>query len=353
MDAMPRLTARVLLRAAPALLIGATAVSLVGCKAPPKLPEAPVRTSFEPEDKGRAAATTAAARKALAFAMPLDVTPWRLRDELGMKGMKHFVEKVQLLRLVAEWPGDPALATEARKAAVKTLAAVLDDRFHTLDKADDRRFRQDGMSYLRACWLAERLGFDVTAYKARIRGLLPRFEADQGRRGPDQRMSIAGLLEALGLPFAERPEDVYKQSRIGARITPKYWQQHPSNTYDLTHEIFAMTRRGERPFPFPDERDRRYAVTMVRTLLDAHMRMGNADMVAELMVNRVQLGESFDKQLEVGRRMLAEQTNKDGSVGRYDQKLLRDKKGNPRYDARIGGYLHTTMVALWALMASS
>lgn len=335
-------------------MVGVLAAAAWSCKAPPPpLPDPAVNVTFKPKDAGRRAETDAALTKALAFVKPLAVQPWRVRDELGMKGMKHFVEKVQLLRMAAEWPGDEARRTSAAIALINTLAVTQEDRFHGLLQADDERFREDGMSYVRACWLAGRAGFDTTAFQLRIAQLRPRFEADQRRRGASQRMAISGLHETLGLPFSEKPEDVYAISRIGTRVNPQYWQQHPSNTYDLTHEVFALTRRGARPLAFKSDQDRRYTITMVRTLLDAHMRMNNPDMVAELMVNRVQLGEPFDRQLEVGRKFLLERQNPDGSFGRYDEAELRKNMKNPRYDARIGGYLHTTMVVMWALMATS
>jgi len=318
----------------------------------------PEHTSFQPKDQARITETTEALKKALVWAAPLDVTPARLRHEHGMKGLKHFVEKLQLFRIAAEWPGsgsdnDKKLADAARGGLLETLKAIERDDFHDLADAGAVRFAQDNMSYLRAAVIAKRYGLSITAYRAAIAKLLPRLEAGRNSRGPDQRMAIAWQLQRLDLPTAETPEQVHPSSRIGTRIDPRYWQKHPRHTYDLTHEIFAMTHRGARPFPFRDDKERAYASLMVRKLLDAHMKMGNHDIVAELLLNRAQLREPFDDQVATARRFLLAAQNPDGSFGRYDESALRKRKKNPRYDARIGGYLHTTMMCIWALMATS
>ena len=43
--------------------------------------------------------------------------------------------------------------------------------------------------------------------------------------------------------------------------------------------------------------------------------------------------------------------NGDGSFGSFDEEAIRRLR--PRYDIRIGGYLHTTHVSVWALTAMS
>lgn len=321
------------------------------------MPAPPKRTSFAPKDPTRIAETSEAAKRALAWVKPLDVTPWKLRDK-GMKGLKHFVEKVQLLRYLAEWPGqggpdDVAIADEARALAVATLHLVTDERFHTLKTAEDRRFREDSMSYLRALWLAERFGYDRAPLHAHVAPMLPRFAADARRRGFDQRMAIAFLLTELGHAHHETPEDVFASSRIGSKIAPQYWQQHPSNSYDLTHEIFAMTHRGARPFPFQDPSQAKYAAFMVKSLLGAHMKMNNPDIAAELLINHVQLKLAPGEAVAAGRAFVLKSQNKDGTFGSYDEAALRKRKSNPNYTAAVGGFLHTTMVCVWALMETS
>merc|ERR1712125_107478 len=54
-------------------------------------------------------------------------------------------------------------------------------------------------------------------------------------------------------------------------------------------------------------------------------------------------------------KVVQEGQNADGSFGDYDrmQEEQRAVRGNPRYDVRIGGTLHTTMVCLRSLIRSS
>lgn len=289
-------------------------------------------------------------RQALSWAVGLRVTPRRIRDELGMKGVKHFVEYLDLLYHIHRHAPDAPLAVEARARAHEALGAVGQADYHQLATVDERRFRQDSMSYLRACRLAEVFGWDTERYRREIAGVLPRIVAHLPSRGVDQRMGFALLFEQLGLPVVEPLAAIYPGSLIARRVPLEYYWVSADRPYDITHEVFAMTKRGTRAFPFSDAADGNYARQTVRALLEESLRRGQIDIAAELLTNLAYLGETSTPLARVARDRILRTQNPDGSFGQYDETAARRLKGNPLYDVRIGGNLHTTMVVVWALV---
>jgi hypothetical protein len=270
-----------------------------------------------------------------------------------MKGVKHFVEYLDLLLLAATWPDDATLSAAARARALDVLRVADEDAYHNLAAADPQRFKEDNMSYLRACWLARELGKDISRYRGEIEKVLPRLHQSLPGRGIDQRLGFALLLAELGLPPPETEADVYPLTCIARRLPLSYYLESGDRPYDITHEIFALTSRGSRPFTFPSAADERYARETVRSLLAIFMKQGNVDLAAEFLVNLAQLGEADTPLGREAREFIFRGQNPDGSFGAYDQAAAVVIKGNPRYDVRVGAYLHTTMVAIWALVSTA
>ena len=289
-------------------------------------------------------------RRAMAWTATLDVHPLRLREEKGMKGIKHMVEFLNFHNVVYRWSDDRDVRRTARERALATLRVTNDDAYHNLAAVDDRRFKQDSMSYLRACVLAEQFEADTRRYRLEIEKILPRLHAHLPARGIDQRMGFAVLFRQLGLAAPERETDVYPRSLIAQQVPMSYYLSAPDRPYDITHEIFAMTRRGTQPFPFRSEDEERYARTMVRQLLSHFMQGGNVDLSAEFLVNLAQLGEARSALARQAREFIFQSQNPDGSFGNYSRAGIVMRQRNPRYDVRIGGNLHTTLVCIWALV---
>ena len=283
----------------------------------------------------------------------LDVHPLRLRKEKGMKGIKHMVELLNFLNVVYRWSDDTDIRRTARARALATLRVTNDDDYHNLAAVDDRRFKQDSMSYLRACVLAEQFEADTSRYRLEIKKILPRLHAQLPSRGIDQRMGFAELFRQLELPAPERKADVYAQSLIAKQVPRNYYLSAPDKPYDITHEIFALTRNGTKPFPFRNEGEDRYARTMVRQLLSHFMGQDNVDITAELLVNLAQLGEADSALARQAREYIFQSQNPDGSFGNYARAGIVMRQRNPRYDVRIGGNLHTTLVCIWALVETA
>ena len=312
--------------------------------APATKPETPNTTPDEVTRLDRAI------RRAMAWMTTIDVHPIRLRKEKGMKGIKHMVEYLDFHYLVYKGSNDPEIKTTALERALKILRVTNEDAYHNLASVGTTRFKEDSMSYLRACWLAEQLGKHTSAYRREIKKVLRRIHAHLPTRGVDQRMGFALLFSQLGLPRPEREEDIYPESLIANRAPMAYYLSSPDRPYDLTHEIFAMTGCGTRPFRLPSKEDAWYAKEIVRHLLKYYILEKNVDLAAELLVNLVQLGEADSAIAKQAREFIFEEQNKDGSFGKYAREAVLMKRRNPRYDVRIGGNLHTTEVCIWALV---
>lgn len=270
-----------------------------------------------------------------------------------MKGVKHFAEWLDVMLMGFECPLDPELSSRAREAALRAWVATDSPIYHDLRPEVPARFREDSMSYLRVCWLGERFGFDTVRYRREIDRLLPAIQRHLPGRGIDQRMGFALLLADLGLPRTETESQVYPISLVARRVPVEWFLESPDRPYDLTHEIFAMTGRGRRPFPFRSREEETHAIATVTELLRRTMDAKNLDVAAELLVNLAQLGEGESSWARAARAWILESQNADGSFGAYDAEAAKAAKGNPAYDVRVGGYLHTTMVCLWASIVTS
>lgn len=321
----------------------------------PEVPAAlrePLR--FDVVDPPRGDETDAAVRRAWPFFAALDPDPIRLRDQLKMKGHKHFTEYLGAMRLLAAWQRTPEVSTAAQARGREVLDRYArGEAFHDLGQADEARLIEDSMSYLRGCLYAEQLGWDTKAWRAEIARILPRLQGHIRTRGTDQRMAFAFLFEALGLPGGESLAELQPLGAIATQRSLESLVARPENAYDFTHEVFALTWRGRRPLVARSDLERTYARKMAYTLLHVHATEKLHDSAAELLLNRVWLGDPPDPQMAFARRVLLDGQRDDGSIGFHTESLIREKTGNPVYEVRYGGYLHTTMVALWALMASS
>ena len=294
-----------------------------------------------------------AIRRAMRWMTTIDVDPVRLRREKGMKGIKHLVEYLDSHLLAYQWSDDPETVRIARERILDSLRVTDEDAYHNLASVDARRFRQDSMSYLRACWIAEQLGKDTSRYRLEINRILPKLHAHLSTRGVDQRMGFALLFSQLDLPRPETEEQIYPESLIARHAPTSYYFSSPDRPYDITHEVFAMTGHGARPFPFPAAEDERYAKRTVKELLRHHVRETNLDLAAEFLVTVVQLGEADSAIARQAREFIFRGQNEDGSFGSYAREGAVMRRRNPRYDVRIGGNLHTTMVCIWALIETS
>ena len=220
--------------------------------------------------------------------------PERVRDSLGMKGVKHFTEWLDLQRLAVA-RGDARTATAALERVREVVPRALGSAgYHawTSFPRDSWRFRQDSMSYMRAHYLCAHteLGFQRSepALMVRWRRTIEKHVAEVWRhletRGIDQRLNFVKLFRALGLYVegqynAEGRDDktgdglasradasfdalpsalelngfeaaTFETTLIHRREPLGWYMLSRDRPYDITHEIFALTDDGRFPFPF-------------------------------------------------------------------------------------------------------
>ena len=274
----------------------------------------------------------------------LVVDPLQLRA-LGFKGKKILGEILEAyVRLQAFAP--PAEKPALIKRLQGLTAITCELRYHDMLSIGDLEFKQDATSYLRVAYLMERAGLDTALYRQEIKKIEGRLNGHMRQRGPNQQMVFSWYYEHFGLkePFALA--EGYKKGVIAARLKP---EQFPSTmaVYDLTHEIFVPYRFGEKlDAQFFSAEEKAYLRPTLEALTAKYMAANNVDIVSELVECMRYLGFYDSPVYARAIRYIFELQEPDGRWGRYELAATKNKEFvNP------GFYLHTTMVALKALIA--
>jgi hypothetical protein len=288
-------------------------------------------------------------RKAEEWLNALDVNPISLRDKYNMKGIKHFVEAVNgYLDLYKFYEaGEDKKRVRAR---VEELYKVVENpRYHEfIDDASPQRFRQDIISYLNACVLMREFALDDSAYREQLVRALPRLRDHFDSRGSNQKMAMTLLLEKLGHPIDASPEEFLERSVIRRRVRVSGMDR--LDKYSLTHEIFMLTDYGRRD-PALTSEDRMYLYQVTPELLRESIETKDVDLCGEWVVALCFLDLADHPGMDTAVELIRRSQNPDGSWGSYEgiraQIALRP---DIAYDVDIGKYLHTTEVAVWALI---
>jgi hypothetical protein len=275
---------------------------------------------------------------ALGFFDSLHLDPLALRQQ-GMKGRKKLVELLDAYVAVHRH------STGKRKVEVaerfRRAAAVMDKpEYHDMATVDDEQFKQDATTYLRACYLLDKMGLDTKAYLAEIRKLLPRLEAHFKDRGPHQRMAFRFYYQHFKQELPESLRDPFKDTITRRRLTPYFLTLN--EVYDLTHEVFVPYDYGGNLHPdFFDAGDRVYLRRALEVLATFFLSTRNADLLGEILASLRYLGEDDLAVYRDGIDYLLTSQRPNGSFGSYE--ILRAKRGD-RVDVDL--YLHTTSVAM-------
>lgn len=261
----------------------------------------------------------------------------------GIKGKKKLVELldayVWLLR-------DPLEGEEdgLRKRAAEVVAPTHEASWHDMALVDDKQFKQDATSYMRAAYLMDGLGMETREYEAQIRKVLVRFNDHMVQRGPAQQMIFHNYYVHFGLEEPFPLDRAFEKGRIAARADPHTLGRMP--IYHLTHEIFMPFKYGEvRETDFFDEGDIAYLSSALPVLVKRRTDVRDPDLVGELVLCMEYLDFEDDPVYVQGLAFLLDSQNPDGSWGDY-----------PEADRRFGAYaryhiyLHTTKLALSALV---
>lgn len=331
----------------------ALALALSGCaarEAPPAAPSAPRAPRCVPADRRAAidafvarnqGAYATAIRGARGFLDGLQVDPAELRA-VHIKGKKKLAEIIDAYyRLFQIAPPGERAAILAR---VNDLARpTREAAYHDLATIDDRRLHEDATSYLRVAVLLDRLGIDITRYRAEIRAVKGRLDTQMKDRGPHQRRAFHGYYQHFGLAEPFPLAGALAQGLIAGRADPDKLAR--LDVYAVTHEVYAAYDFGDRLDADPfSEADRAYLKGALPRLMKAWLDKRDPDLVAEIVTTMRYLGFTSDPAYEAGLGYLLGSQNEDGSWGDYPR--ARARMGDW---AKPGFYLHTTMVVIEAL----
>ncbi len=282
--------------------------------------------------------------KARAWLDHLEVDPIELRAH-GVKGKKKLVELLDAYVRLLQVTDDDADRARIEARIREVTGVTRTDAYHDMLRVDDKVFKQDSTSYLRAAYLMEKLGLDTTRYREEIRRIHQRLDDHMARRGSHQRMAFHWYYQHFGLT---EPFDLaagYRAGVIASRLDP-YRYRRTLQVYDLTHEIFVPYRFGEvLQSDFFSADDRAYLRHTLDRLTVFYVMARNPDLVAELTSCIRLLGFTDLAVYREAIGYLLEAQHEDGKWGDYER--YRKKYG--RYVDQ-GFYLHTTMVVLDALI---
>jgi len=284
-----------------------------------------------------------AMRRARAWLDALHVDPLELRSK-GIKGKKKLVEQLEAyyrLWRIAPPPERGPLLDRIRSV----VGVTYEDRYHDMGSISDEWFRQDATSYLRAAFLMDRLGLDITRYRREIAKIQPRLDGQMNRRGANQQDAFHLYYRHFGLKEPFPLEAALQKGVIATRADPAALST--SQVYDLTHEIYARYDYGDRldvdPF---SAADKAYLRGALPALASRYIDTRDSDPLAEVVECLHYLRFEAAPDYRAGVSFLMARQNQDGSWGHYarERKILGDF-------VRQGFQLHTTLVAILALTA--
>jgi hypothetical protein len=282
--------------------------------------------------------------------------PVRLRQENGMKGKTFFVTYLNSYLLLSNAASDSEKIVYKNKIS-GLLNPLNTPEYHNLGVSPIKEFKQDIISYLNACRLLTKFGFDTDNYKKEIEKIHDRImdPAHLAARGVDNTMALTYMLEINGFDGPYTNCEIYQRPACVMKSHPDISnidltdQMQTLKAYDITHEIFYLTNFGANPVECASPEDLEYAKNMVAVLLAKAMQQDNPDIAAELCVCLDYLGIRDHELYDVCIDYLLDGQNEDGSWGDYDWAEEYVRENRPDYIVEVGLYLHTVRVVLWAL----
>ncbi|MBI4603018.1 MAG: hypothetical protein HY721_13755 [Planctomycetes bacterium] len=316
--------------------------------APPAPPAgaAPAPTDPASSGKARLADYERAKRKARAWLDALEVDPVELLKH-EVKGTKKLAEILDTYWGILEHTKDPADRAAILLRVAELAKQAARPEYHELGNLPDREFTQNSMSYLRVAWLLERFGLDTREYREHILRLKPRLDEHLRARGPWQRAMFLEYYDRFGLEHPPGiPAAPMKEGVIARRVPAASYDDNA--VYDLTHEVFvAYDYGGQRKQTRFSAEDLAYTREVLPYLVRRYVAARNADLTGELLSCMTYLGWHDDPASRQGLDYLLDAQNPTGTWGDYEAH-------RPKYGKYLEHhvYLHTTMVALDALMSA-
>lgn len=275
----------------------------------------------------------------------LEVDPFALRAR-GMRGKKHLVEALDAYVLLLEVAPDadrPALLRRARELA----AITYEPRYHDMLEIDDKSFKRNATSYLRAAYLMEKLGLDTAGYRGEIRKSEARLGNHMQQRGPNQRLTFKKYYEHFGLEEPFPLEGALDAGHVRKR-RPIESFRNVLDVYNLTHEVFIVYEFGEKlDADFFTAEDMAYLRPTLVRLSEIAIEKNDPDLTAELVVCMRYLRFADLPEYPRAIAFLLDAQHPDGKWGNWE--AMRQERGD---NVDVGLYLHTTMVTVMALNAA-
>jgi len=292
-------------------------------------------------------AIDAAIDKAVAWIDALEADPATLREKHGMRGKKHWNEKLFAYFVLATKEKDPARRAAFVARFEKALAPARAPAFHTFDDEDKKLFREEILSYVSAYDMAARLGLAFPEWRKSIAERVPAIAKDLPNRAIHWQMTFVHLLEGLGFDMPEKLDMIAAKGLVAERRGADALSA--ADIYGLVHEIFVLSDQGRREPRYPSDAARLYARALLPYLSARAVRENDVDLLAEILVAMRHAGVESHSAFEDGVRHLLTRQNPNGTFGTYERRRAELARAGSQFDVDAGAYLHTTAVAVWAL----
>lgn len=287
-------------------------------------------------------------KAAIAWLDRLEVDPVALTDR-DVKGKKKLGEALGAYIYLLRYSDDPEQRSRLALRIEELASHTHRPEYHDMLVCEDREFDANSMSYFRVAWLMEEFGLDITRYRAELETIRPRLEATLQRRRRPALAQFAWYYDYFGWdkPAVLRlPND---RAGLIARRAPLPRYRKPM-VYQLVHEVSSAFRFGLRkPSEHFDAEDRAYLRSTLGPLAIRFSHIhADPDLVAELASAMTYLEFEDLPAYGASIQFLVRSQNPDGSWGDYQE--YRERFGD---DLDVALYLHSTMVALRALLESN
>jgi hypothetical protein len=279
----------------------------------------------------------------LAWLETLDVNPIELRNEMGIKGKKKFVELLDSYLVLYQTTDNNANKTEYKNTVEVLIQVTYNASYHDMNEINDTQFRQDSTSYLRAWYIMKQFGLNTSFYEYEIEKVIPRIDLHLPSRGINQRMAFVFYYEQLGYPIFYTIEELFNQSVIRERENIENLTE--LDMYYITHEIFMLYDDYKMELLFLE--DIEYLTNILPQLVNKTITEKNVDLLAELIMIMTYLGFTELDEYKLAVDFLLNSQNSNGSFGDYE--MAREYYDNLGISVDIQLYLHTTEVSLRAL----
>lgn len=283
--------------------------------------------------------------RALDWLAGLDVDPIKLRDEMGIKGKKNYVQVLDIYLCLYQTTNDPEKKMEYKDKVAELIQITKEEEYHDLNEINDTQFRQDSTSYLRAWYIINEFGFNTSYYITEIEKVLPRLNSHLPTRGTNQKMAFVFYYHKLGYQINYTMAELFNNSVIRSREEIQNLSE--LEVYFLTHEIFFLHDDAQLNLLSSD--DYKYINATLLYQINKTLGEDNVDLLAELLMVMNYLDYSELKEYETVLNYLLNSQNKNGSFGYYEDVRRYYQEQGIIIDVDIYLYLHTTEVTLRAL----